>query len=319
MKSTTANTTSSRLKMTRIKNQRHPSHQVWFRSLKMPKRERNLILIITPITLVLLGCIIAWYFWILAPQQNKQYLSAVTAAYNKQSAAMNLAFKTLSDPIFTSSSTTPAEYGADLANIGATIKAASALTDNLGSSDHLNILPGTQWLRSVSSTTKQFNAMQQYVNASRTFLVNYQLDLNYLSEFNEIKTSVQLSAFSSSLREINKSVNADQLLSAASSASAELDTILNSFSALNVPIDFQAANASPLQDLRSANNAFIDTVAGIKNENAEQVINSINALDQAASLVQAFVGTRSINGFGSNYLVYEEMVMLQATHPLINP
>jgi endonuclease YncB( thermonuclease family) len=265
---------------------------------------------------VLLGLVIYAYYFVLPARNDEQYLKTIRPAYSQQYAQMSLTYKSLDEPVFTRGNTSPTTVVQDLAYINTTIKNAIALTDTLDAKNNLTVLPGTERFTTVSQTSRQYNAMQQYVNDSRTFLVNYQDDSTYISQLEHIENSAQLTVFFDAMSTVDKATTATQLLDATKNASADLANIIASLNLVVTPVDFRQNNTALVANLSSANNAFIDIISGINNEGAEQVANTISSLNQAANAVHGFASTDVGSAFRYYSVVYQEMTRLKSEYPL---
>jgi flagellar basal body-associated protein FliL len=282
---------------------------------KVHKRRRR-IFISSIVLLVLFVLAVGIYFLILPGRLDSHYLKTIRPLYNQQHAQMESVYTSFSNPVFNAHNLTSATEAQDLASVQTVIQNATAATNTLAAGNSFTQLPGTEHFSAVSQTTKRYNAMQQYVNDSKTFLAGYQADITYIIQFRQIENSSQLPAFFAAMTTLDHATTAVQLLAAAHTASVDVNSITKSLHRLNAPIDFQQTNANLAATVNDTNNAFVDIITGIEGETAEQVANSISSFNAAARPLQGFTATNISGQLGVHSEVYQELLKLKTENPL---
>jgi hypothetical protein len=282
------------------------------------KTQKSLRFKFSPIILIsasgLLVLIVLLYMFILPSMWSSSYSKKVQTAYNQQSSQMSDVYKSLNGPVFSGTTITAAGNN-ELQNIADSISTANTNTSSLKAKNHLIVLPGTTWQKSVSSANQTYQSMKKYISDSTAFLTDYNEFVTYIQQYEQISIN-QFPTLINQLSIINKGAQASTFIGDLQTASATIGDISNKFSKLKPSPDLVEFNQSVVNNLSDISNALASQIGDIQT-NSQQAFN-----DQKAIYVSAYqtlattLNSHPLANLQTNSIVHSQITALENEHPL---
>lgn len=255
------------------------------------------------------------YFLILPIYWSDSYMNSSKTAYDTQSTDMTAVYVSFGRPVFSSNTSLNKNDSTDLSYTQGVITKASAATTSLKAKNHLIALPMTTWLHPVASANKRYNAMQQYVGDSQTFLSDYQTLVTYVTQLEKLEQS-QEPQLSTALQAVGNSKSVSQFLTTSQAASTALTAYIKSLKSLHPSIDVQGVNTNLINSLSALNTALLGIINGVNTSDPEQLIESSAQLQSSLVSLSQTLNTNIASFLQTNSVIKQQINKLESEKPL---
>lgn len=259
---------------------------------------------------------ISLYIWILPTMWANAYLRNTGPLYHQQVAQIVSVYQSIGRPVFTSNNSSPTADSQDLAYIGAIIQSAITNTNALKAKDHLIVLPGTTWLHSVSQANTEYQAMQQYVSDSQTFLQDYKSLVVYAQQIEQIG-QVQLPPLLNDFYSVGASTGSKAaLIAALQKTTNDLQSFTDQVKGLKPSDDLKQFNEDLLTDLSSMNNGLQGLLSALQSGVGSNVANSLATFQSAINSFSTLLSSNATANLQTTSTIHSQITTLQGERPL---
>lgn len=229
---------------------------------------------------------------------------------------MQTVYQSLGRPVFTGVNETTATDAQDYSYISSALTTATNNTNTLKAKDHVTILMGTTWLHSVTSASNEYQAMQQYISDSETFLSDYKTLLIYTEQINqvgEIQMPPLLNDFNQIFANDN---NPTAFLADLQQTTTDLQNFTNQVKSLKPSVDLVQFNDDLLTDLSGMNNSLQGLTLAFQG-NISQNISDLQAeLQTATDDFATLANSNPFTDLQTSSTIHNQITTLEGEHPL---